>query len=119
MSKLSDEQVVERLARRIGEEVVALLGQISTKDKDGNYTCHFNPPEYHPLLTSRDALSHVLAGLSPAEWDYLNAKLCDMFNSEIHGNCLTQFVVTIQPRDLAYAIASALGEPEVGKEGER
>lgn len=127
MSKLSDSEVVERLARRMGWTIhncgdwftvmpptkITNYGVWDTEAEAREHVIHRNSD----LLTSRDAIYSSLSGLSPSEWRQLGATLQSGYASLIDSEGDLKFLLTIRPRDLAHAIASALGEPEVGKEG--
>lgn len=109
MSKLSDEQVVLALMKREGlRDLIEIKQPLRSELR----------PRY---LTSKDALSPVLAGLSKEEWIKLDPILSGEVWAVQHQSTKTlmtwfEAVLTLPPRTLAHAIASALGEPEVGKD---
>lgn len=102
---LSDEQVVRVLALRDGfTEVYDWKPGFGTYKDRG---CHARIP---PYLTSRDALTPVLEGLSEEEWHTLANQLFDM-NARDTGpddHNYERYLLTMPARDLAHAVAAVL-----------
>jgi hypothetical protein len=68
-------------------------------------------PPLPPYLTSRDALAPILEGLSEDEWDRLAINVLPRIYHEKHPLrpvSISRFLLTLPPRDLAYAIAEVL-----------
>lgn len=125
---MTDQEVIETLARREGWK----YEEDATHDVDWNRRFNSTPIcvtspngkrcwrwqgaekaergfQYEPFyLRSRDALAPVLAGLSDDEWQHLNELL---WKNMTHQQALnvSRYVLTIPPRDLAHAIAEAIG----------
>jgi hypothetical protein len=110
-TKLDDATVVRKLAERGGW----------IHDKDGDWwegpsgLPALSPPDY---LTSRDALAPILAGLSDDEWDRLAINVLPRVYHEKHPLrpvSVSRFLLTLPPRDLAYAIAEVLDKCQPAK----
>lgn len=115
MSKLSDSEVVERLARRLGSDAYFTCGDCDPCVGGKPEQCVFRQVVLD--ITSKDALAPVLAGLSPDEWRRLNRALCHayagfvMYGEPVPGDAVRYFL-TLDVKFLAHTIAEALGEPE-------
>jgi hypothetical protein len=89
---MTEQQVIERLAGR--------LGWISYL-QDRN------------ILASRDALAPVLEGLSEIDWRKLVDVVFDMWAATPTAPSAVRYILTLPPRDLAFAIAEALEETQL------
>ena len=118
---MTDEQVVEVLARRLEWEVVALHdGKWGLWNGDG--TCWpFRKRESAEramkercgsLLTSHDALRPVLLGLSEGEWERLHMILALQLSKAGPAMIdVVRHILTLPPHTLSHAIAEVLDNP--------
>jgi hypothetical protein len=91
---MTEQQVIERLAGRLDRRHLSIV--------------------YSDFLTSRDALAPVLEGLSEGEWYRLVKHLAA---TNLSLRCVSKqhsfpTLLTMPPRDLAFAIAEALEEKQ-------
>jgi hypothetical protein len=110
---MTEQQVIERLANRLGFKPCS--------DNPGVFEMQHATPQYgmkasfshmSDLLTSRDALAPVLEGLILEE----QRRLAWRLELTIPDDCekpLALHVLTLPPRDLAFAIAEALEETQL------
>lgn len=119
-TELSDEEVVEVLARRMGwtnlKRSALGRGWYGTHEE---YCCGNERASLPYYLTSRDALDPVLAGLSEEEWTKLHRLIVELSWQDHSGVKPTdrhraffnsKWLVTIPPSILARAIASVIKE---------
>jgi hypothetical protein len=115
-TKLDDATVVRKLAERGGwkpaEDGCGGFSKDHGTDKDGWTSISFRSNERMArLLTSRDDLAPILEGLSEDEWDRLAINVLPRIYHEKHPLrpvSVSRFLLTLPPRDLAYAIAEIL-----------
>jgi hypothetical protein len=109
--KMDDATVVGKLAERANW----------TRCKCGDADCPYNIDDsgFAILpLTSRDALAPILEGLSEDEWDRLAINVLPRIYHEKHPLrpvSVSRFLLTLPPRDLAYAIAEVLDKCQPAK----
>ncbi len=102
---LSESEVVRRLMVRLGCEFRVVKGV--------RFERWFNPEGciVRPIdLKSHDSVQPVLAKLTDEEWHSLHGKLTQMCNDKPFWSFkTTQWLLTLPPRTLAFAIAEVLG----------
>jgi hypothetical protein len=89
---MTEQQVIERLAGRLDRRHLSIV--------------------YSDFLTSRDALAPVLEGLSEIDWRKLVDVVFDMWAATPTAPSAVRYILTLPPRDLAFAIAEALEEKQ-------
>jgi hypothetical protein len=111
-----DATVIRKLAERLGwKPAGGGFGGFSKdhgSDEDGWTSTSFRTEKDMGLfLRSRDALAPILAGLSGKErWELHKNLLCAWMTLPMSKRPpnYTEWLLTLSPRDLAYAIAEAL-----------
>jgi ribosomal protein S17E len=104
---MTKEQCIQRLARRLGQQY-----HKPTKEEvaSGSYY------QYEPrFLTSIDSLRPVLATMTEEDWKKLinhvaGCMWVDHLRDVGYGEDYTKWILTLDPQQLAFAIAEALGE---------
>lgn len=116
---MTDQEVIETLARRGGWTVGEMAAWIDWKEADRQHQCaeigdaewldrHLRKEvrEMPPYLTSRDSIAPVLAGLTDEEWRLLDL---EYFRQFAMGRVnFTKAILTLPPADLARAVAEVL-----------
>jgi hypothetical protein len=115
---MTPEQCIQRLARRLGYFLKSENGffRMDHADESETYYCAWQITEEHAWAdavdtTSIDALSPVLATMTEEEKKNLSDSLYDKFN-ETSADCVNyeHWLLTIDPQQLAFAIAEAMRE---------
>jgi hypothetical protein len=127
---MTEQQVIERLAGRLGW-TYADDPQHKDNDRFGGAARVSTDPEgkrkhswgnawtwergftHEPeFLESRDALAPVLEGLSEIDWRKLVDVVFDKWAATPTAPSAVRYILTLPPRDLAFAIAEAIEEAQ-------
>jgi hypothetical protein len=110
---MTEQQVIERLANRHGPDARMGCFDCDPCLSGKPHQCAVGGMVVFDYLGSRDALAPVLEGLSEIDWRKLVDVVFDMWAATPTAPSAVRYILTLPPRDLAFAIAEALEETQL------